>query len=1095
MSQTTSGSPFPAVFASRNRETTASTLPSGSACVFPAASSTQIATLLHRWRHEDPRYTLVVTDTPRTLETLYQDYHTLSGGDMSAAAYFPGWEELPDADLRGVSPEIAGDRLSTLVRLQARARPLCVFTDVQGLLQPVPAPDQLAERTLALRPGDEWEPDALCERLRELGYVFEAEVTDKGEAARRGGVLDLWPPQQADPVRMDFFGDEIDSLRVFRVADQRSVSSLDLLEVLPARETGGGREARLTDYLPGDTRWLWFDYPSIADHAVLYQESRAHADITWAEVRAEAERRCGGGMLLVGDGLSGDPLPLALEPLAGVTPSPEGEVSDRVEQERRGLIRRQVALARSGWTVVFCLNTAGSVARFREAYGDEFRDQAGVFVREGMIAEGVHFPEIELSVVGERDIYGFRKPVRNKYDRHARTRGGHGAEGPRLQGWSDIEPGEWVVHLDHGIGKYLGLYEIDMAGAKQEVLSIEYAGGAKLHVPVSQAHLLTRYMGVGGGTPEPHALGGGAWNRQKTTAEKAVRDLAGHLLRTQALREARSGHAFAADTPWQAEFEATFPFAETADQEAAIRAAKQDMESEKPMDRLICGDVGYGKTEVAMRAAFKAVMDGKQVAMLVPTTVLALQHTQNFRERMAAFPVAIDMLSRLRTPAEQRETLRRLKNGEVDIVIGTHRLVSRDVAFHDLGLVIIDEEQRFGVRHKERLKEMKGLVDILTLSATPIPRTLYLGLVGARDVSTIQTAPRERLPVKTEVHLFDEEVVRNAILRELNRGGQVFFLHNRVQTLELIRRRLVDLVPEARLGVGHGQMPERRLERVLEEFSRGDSDVLLCTTIIESGVDMPNVNTMIIDRADRFGLAELYQLRGRVGRYKHQAHCLLLLPPKGGSRAVSRDRLRMIRKYSALGSGFKIALRDLEIRGAGNLLGPQQSGHIASVGFELYCQLLEQSVRRLKKLPPERVVDVKARIDFLDHRPEAAGEDACCLPVDYIEDEALRVRMYRRVAALATPEAIDGLAEDLADRFGRPPTAVDNLLALARVRVAASERNLREVEVRDRKVHLHTHQGTLVQPNHRFPVLRAETAPDRMRELLTLVLGQDVVAG
>jgi transcription-repair coupling factor (superfamily II helicase) len=473
--------------------------------------------------------------------------------------------------------------------------------------------------------------------------------------------------------------------------------------------------------------------------------------------------------------------------------------------------------------------------------------------------------------------------------------------------------------------------------------------------------------------------------------------------------------------------------------------------------------------------------------MLVPTTILALQHTQTFQERMAAFPVRIEMLSRFRTAHEQRETLQRLRRGEVDIVIGTHRLVSKDVAFHDLGLVIIDEEQRFGVRHKERLKEMKGLVDVLTLSATPIPRTLYLSLTGARDVSTIQTAPRERLPVKTEVYGFEIEPIRKAIVRELNRGGQVFFLHNRVQTLDLIRRKLLEAVPEARISMAHGQMPERQLEGIMRTFSRGDSDVLLCTTIIESGVDMPNVNTMIIDRADRFGLAELYQLRGRVGRYKHQAYCLLLVPADGGSKAVSRERIRVIRKYSALGSGFKIALRDLEIRGAGNLLGPQQSGYIASVGFELYCQLLEQSIRRMKKMPPERIVDVKARMDFLDLRPEAEGPEACCLPVSYVEDEALRVELYRRIAALATQERVEAFAEELADRFGRRPAAVDNMLMVAQIRIAASQKNIREVEVRERKIYLRLPDGSHVQRQHRFPVLKAEAPAAMLEDVLQAI--------
>jgi transcription-repair coupling factor (superfamily II helicase) len=1104
---------FAPVFSTRPDPTTA-TVPSGKgAYTLPACSPAAAAALVRGWMELEPEVpTVVVTDSARSLDTFYQDLHTLLDGDLSRTAFFPGWEDVADADLHGVSPEIAGDRLQTLIRLHADPAGLCVCTHVQSLLQPVPDPDHLGGRVQELSLGMELDPDAFCLTLQGLGYIFEAEVTDKGEAARRGGVLDLWPPNQAEPVRLEFFGSELDSLRRFDPTTQRSEEKCAGIRILPARESASEETAVFTDYLPTDTRWLILDSESVADHAVLAVESMEDVFLTWAELQQDIRKRAGKGRVLTGDRTGGTPLTADLAACAGLADIPGGgDTTARLEQERERLIRQQLALAESGWSVVFCLNTDGSRARFLETYGHlintrgqpahmnissegQARADRNVHlcgltpcVVTGMLSEGFRFSEWQLSVVGERDLYGLRKPARSKYDPHASTRRKTGSAGERFTTGSDIEPGEWVVHLEHGIGKYLGLFEIEMAGQTQEVLSIEYAGGAKLHVPVSQAHLLSRYMGVGGTVPEPHTLGGSAWHRQKAVAEKAVRDLAGQLLRTQAMRESHPGHAFPSDTPWQAEFEATFPFTETADQEEAIRAVKADMERTRPMDRLICGDVGYGKTEVAMRAAFKAVMDGKQVAMLVPTTVLALQHTQTFRERMAAFPVSIEMLSRFRTAGEQKEVIRRMAAGQVDIVIGTHRLTSQDVRFHDLGLVIIDEEQRFGVRHKERLKEMKGLVDVLTLSATPIPRTLYLSLTGARDVSSIQTAPRERLPVQTEVLAFDEERIRSAILREMNRGGQIFFLHNRVQTLNLMRRRLMALVPEARISMGHGQMAERHLEGVVRSFANGDSDVLLCTTIIESGIDLPNVNTMIIDRADRFGLAELYQLRGRVGRYKHQAHCLLLLPEGGGSKAVARERLRAIRKYSALGSGFKIALRDLEIRGAGNLLGPQQSGHIASVGFELYCQLLEQSIRRMKKLPPERLVETTARLDFLDLRPEAAGDNACTLPASYIEDEALRVDLYRRIAALATRNKVEALRTEMRDRFGRLPAAAEHLLQVAEVRIAASDAGLREVEVRDRKVYLRKPDGTALQPHHRYPRLSATTASEQLQELLELV--------
>ena len=1082
--------PFPAAF-QLLPETVDLYLPSGSACTLPACSASAAAGVLRCWMSTAPLHTVVVADSVRTLDTLYQNFHTLSGTEMADTAYFPGWEDLTDADLHGVSPEIAGDRLQTLTRLHLSKEPFVIFTDIQSLMQGVPEPETLAGHTLNLSRSKQVDLDPFCEQLLSMGYSFEAEVTDKGEAAKRGGVLDLWPPDQPFPLRVELFGDEVDSLRSFDPATQRSLEKMSELQILPARESATGTQAHFTDYLPKHTRWFFFDYESVADHAVLYAHSRDEVHLSWPELQHQISLHSSAGILRSGDTVQGDPLPIEIEACAGLSEVPKlGDSSAYLEEERLKLIQQQCGLARSGWTVVFCLNTEGSKARFLEAYTLLFENVPNVHFVNGMISEGFRFPGLQLSVVGEQDLYGLRKPIRNKYDPHASTRSAGAQAGTRLSGWTEIEPGEWVVHLDHGIGKYLGLYEIEVAGQSQEVLSIEYAEGAKLHVPVSQAHLLSRYMGVGGTVPEAHRLGGSSWSRQKITAEKAVRDLASQLLQTQALREANPGYSFAPDNAWQAEFEATFPFSETADQELAIQATKQDMEQSQPMDRLICGDVGYGKTEVAMRASFKAVMDGKQVAMLVPTTILALQHYQSFQERMAAFPVKIEMLSRFRTAAESRDVLERLVKGQVDIVIGTHRIVSNDVHFKDLGLVIIDEEQRFGVRHKERLKEMKAMVDVLTLSATPIPRTLYLSLTGARDVSSIQTAPRERLPVKTEVHEFDAEVIRKAMLRELNRGGQIFFLHNRVQTLDKIRRILMEAVPEARISMAHGQMPERQLEGIIRSFSNGNSDILLCTTIIESGVDMPNVNTMIIDRADRFGLAELYQLRGRVGRYKHQAYCLLLLPSKGGSKAIARERIRVIRKYSALGSGFKIALRDLEIRGAGNILGSQQSGHIASVGFELYCQLLEASIRKLKKLPPEKIVDVKIRIDFLDLRPDSVEEDAaCCIPIPYIEDEALRVEMYRRIAAVSTMDKLEELQQEIQDRFGRLPPAAQNALQVARIRIAAADLNVREVDVQKGKVVLKTPTGNHVQPDHRYPRLQKQTPREKLKELLELLQG------
>ncbi|MCX6998358.1 MAG: transcription-repair coupling factor [Kiritimatiellaeota bacterium] len=705
------------------------------------------------------------------------------------------------------------------------------------------------------------------------------------------------------------------------------------------------------------------------------------------------------------------------------------------------------------------------------------------------LSGGFTVPARRWMAVTESDLYGFRKALPGRYELHGRRPGPARAPALRVAEWTDLQPGELVVHVDHGIGKYLGLYEIEFQGRQQEVLAIEYAEKARLYVPVSQAHVLSRYVGLGRHRPEVHALGGRRWEREKSAAATATRDLAGQLLETQAARATLPGHAYAPDTPWQHEFEAAFPFQETPDQLAAIMAVKRDMESARPMDRLICGDVGYGKTEVAMRAAFKAVMDGRQVAMLVPTTILAQQHFETFAERFAAYPFSIEMLSRFRSRAQQAEVVRRLRAGGVDIVIGTHRLVQPDVAFKDLGLVIIDEEQRFGVAHKEQIKQLRQLVDVLTLTATPIPRTLYFSLTGARDLSTIQTPPRDRLPVETIVAPLSDELVRAAILREINRGGQVFYLHNRVRTIEHVRQSLRALVPEARIEAAHGQMPEGQLAGLMRRFVHGEFDVLLCTTIIESGMDIPAVNTILIEHADRFGLADLYQLRGRVGRYKHQAYAYLLLPRHGRLFDTARQRIGAIKQFGSLGAGFKLALRDLEIRGAGNLLGAEQSGHIVAVGFDLYCQLLKRSVAALKGEKPALLVEVETRLDFLDlSTAGAAGAGAAVLPHAYIEDENLRVRAYGDIAAASSAGDLNRLRASLRDRFGPLPPAAERLLKVAGLRILAAARGLQFIEVIGDKVMLRRGADWL-QVDSRFPRLSSATPAAKLDELLRLVRG------
>jgi transcription-repair coupling factor (superfamily II helicase) len=644
---------------------------------------------------------------------------------------------------------------------------------------------------------------------------------------------------------------------------------------------------------------------------------------------------------------------------------------------------------------------------------------------------------------------------------------------------------------------------------EQEVLALEFADEAKLYVPLEQAYLVSRYVGAGKKSPPLSLLGDGRWARAKIKAAASIFDYAGKMLAVQAERETHSGYAFAPDTKWQTEFEHSFPFRETPDQMKAIIDTKIDMERPRPMDRLICGDVGFGKTEVAVRAAFKAVMDGKQVAVLAPTTVLAQQHFEVFRQRMLDYPVRIEMLSRFRSQSEQKKVLQLLREGGVDIVIGTHRLISGDVVFKDFGLVVIDEEQRFGVLHKEKFKELFKLVDVLTLSATPIPRTLYLSLVGVKDMSTIETPPLNRLPVETVVSAYDERLIRAAIDRELERQGQIFFLHNRVATIERVRDRIVDLCPQARVEIGHGQMDADELEGVMARFIAGNIDVLVCTTIIESGLDIPNANTIIIDRADQFGLADLYQLRGRVGRAEHKAYAYLLLPREMMTVGSARKRISAIKQYSSLGAGFRIAMRDLEIRGAGSILGTAQSGHIVAIGFDLYCQLLKQAVAQLKGKKPQFRLDVDLNLDFVATNeaefvapptPRSGGFSTvgahgeasslekipAFIPITYVSDPSLRIRAYRDVAEVTTHEQLQRLRRDWRDRFGPFPPAVDNLFGLIEIKLAAAKSGTNRVEVRERKLML-TRRGDFILVAGKFPRLVGAKIEQHLGEILELI--------
>lgn len=1070
---------------------------------------------------------LMVTESQKALDVLYRNLDSVAS-NLDALSYslprqhenkataipvycYPSWNVIPDKKALP-DADVEGNRLKCLVEL--RKTRAIVATCIQALMQPAPSPDLLGAMMVTLKTGDEHDPEKLAGQFESTGYQFVPEVTSKGHVALRGGLIDIWPVNEPLPVRMEFFGNTLESMRFFDYATQRSEYKTELVTIAPANENLSGSQdprakSHFTEYIPDNTVVIWYDtwqsadingaetQGNIAVHAAMYEEAVQEASaqnmmFSYKETLSYLAERSGTGHVFTGARCITDAeiikVDTGLEPIQGVGAMEHGLFEpDVFERERGRFINRLLAEAENGKRVFLFFDTTGAAQRFRETHPSK-----GFKICHGALTDGFVYSGSGLVVVSERDITGYHKELAGKRDSGKKRRERKRLSGDTISDWTSIEPGELVVHLEHGIGKYLGLYEMDFNGRRQEVLTIEYADNAKLHVPAAHVNLLSRYVGAAGRRAQLHRLGGRAWAREKAAAQEAVRDFAASLLEVQAERDARPGHAFPSDTPWQHEFEAAFPYEETGDQLQAVDDIKNDMESQKPMDRLVCGDVGYGKTEAAMRAAFKAVMSGRQVAMLVPTTVLAQQHFDIFTERMSAYPVRIELLSRFRTAAEQQNIIKALKTGAVDIVIGTHRLVQNDVTFKDLGLAIIDEEQRFGVEHKEKFKRMQNLVDVLTLTATPIPRTLYMSLAGTRDISMIQTAPRERLPVETVVAHNTDAIVRKAILDEINRGGQVYYLHNRVMTIDIVRRRLGALVPEARITVGHGRMNAHDLAGVMRRFCDSEFDVLLCTTIIESGMDIPNVNTIIIDRADRFGLAELHQLRGRVGRSSKKAYAYLLIAPHGKMASAARRRLAAVARYSELGSGFKLALRDLEIRGAGNILGAAQSGHIAAVGFDLYCQLLRSAIARLQNNPQaverSRIINVDLDFDFIDASPAMVETpNSACIPRGYIEDETTRVQVYRKIAAVNTTTMLPALIEELEDRFGSIPAPLKRLIRVAEIKVTAAGKHVSAVVVKDRKLYLTKGSG-FIYVNGKLPRLAGSDTDDMLDEIKNILL-------
>ena len=980
---------------------------------------------------------------------------------QSPALYFPKHstqdiEILPD-------PESLAERISVLSRWRESGgeTPNALLICTESLVETVPAAQEIENQRRTLEVGAKLDVEAFLEDLDGAGYERVPVVMERGQFARRGGIVDFFSWQAEEPLRLEFFDDELESIRSFDIHHQASIRRMDRAGIILQLSEEAADEGKVEDYFQPDDLVL--------------------------VVGGDESRPC--HVRLLEDAAPGE---MVEDYATAIHENPLGvfDASDFVLHEAR---RKQFQMQMKewqgqGWRTVIFFHSEAERERFSELVSTMEVNAPESLL--GLLYRGFTIPAAKLAVLTGAEIFGRHQHTR-------RLRGAKLDDPETLRKARDVlrelRDGDLVVHSDHGIARFGGVStRIAPGGRREEVLVLHYADEAKFFVPVAQAHMVTRYVGVGGKAPALSKLGGASWQKTRKSAEKSVEEFAAKMLTISAERQSVTGFAYPHDTKWQVEFENSFLYRETPDQLRCVEDIKQDMESPKAMDRLLCADVGFGKTEVAIRAAFKAVMSGKQVAILVPTTVLARQHWVNIRERMSEFPVTVEMLCRLTPKKNEKKIIQGVRDGTVDIVVGTHRVISKDVRFKDLGLVVIDEEQRFGVKHKERFKEMFRFVDVLTLSATPIPRTLYLALMGMRDMSTIETPPPNKQAVQTMICPYDERVIKQAVDAELDRGGQIFFLHNRVMTIERVAQRIRELCPGAKVIIGHGQMDEELLEDVMHTFVDGRADVLVCTTIIESGVDIPNANTIIIDRADRFGLADLYQLRGRVGRGGQQAHAYLLLPRDAVTAGDARKRVNAIKQYAGLGSGFKIALRDLEIRGAGNLLGTEQSGHIAAVGFDMYCQMLKQAVNKMQGRRVSRPIDVALRADFLVQTEAlmvqaAAGATPAFLPTPFMEDTRMRITAYRQLGEVMTRKELDELESQWRDQFGdKLPHAVQNLLTCASIRLAAAHAGISEVEIKDRKLML-TRNGKLVMIHGKFPRLAERLGHKQLAETLTML--------
>jgi transcription-repair coupling factor (superfamily II helicase) len=1078
-----------------------------------------LITILLRRAVERP-FLLVVADN-RAAEDLLpvlRAFAELTGAaDPDSVVSLPARDVLPFQNL-SPHPEIQEERATALWKI-ATGRASIVIAPVAATTIRLRSADYYADLARVLRRGESFDLERLLQHMNTVGYTSADVVEMPGQYAVRGGILDVYSPEADRPVRVEFFGDEIESMRKFDPASQRSSNPVDEVVLLPLTETPmteellGSINARLSGKRITGTQEIveqavrdsgagvfpgWEFYAPVAgadrtifdllpDARVLLDEPeilRQELDRNWGRIE-EAHERSGVGDLVRPTDLYLAPEAWAerISAIAGAdfeylaiarNELPEvaflSQPATRFHGAVPALIEEVQKLVGSGTQVILAAPNTGEVERLADMFteynasyrlgsrtrgGESYADETSYFSGEVLTAtllkaylpEGFVLPEAHLAVFGARDLFDESDLVASRPQRQKSKVSAF------LSDFRDLQVGDYVVHVEHGIGQYQGLKEINQGDGTAEFMLLEYAEAARLYVPLTRLDLVQKYRSSEGAKPVLNHLGTAQWAKTKARVRKAMKDMTDELLKLYAQRQSAQGHAFPTDTEWMKEFEDAFEYNETEDQAEAIIDVKRDMESQLPMDRLLCGDVGYGKTEVAMRAAFKAISDNKQVAVLAPTTVLAFQHYETFRQRFNTFPVTVEMISRFRSAKQIKEILQRVEAGKVDILIGTHRLLSKDVKFADLGLLVVDEEQRFGVRHKERIKQMRTQVDVLTMSATPIPRTLHMSLVGLRDMSVIETPPKDRMAIQTVVANWDYKLIQSAIEQELDREGQVYFVHNRVETIWEIAAKIQELVPRARIAVGHGQMGEGELEKVMLKFMHHEADILVSTTIIENGLDIPLCNTILINRADRLGLSELYQLRGRVGRSSRRAYAYLLLPSEIELTPIARRRLAALKEFSDLGAGFKIAALDLELRGAGNLLGGEQSGHIEAIGFELYTQMLERAVREMKgeEGPDEAGIQLNLGLNIR-------------IPSDYIAEENQRLRMYKRVAGVETESQLRDVRMELTDRYGKPPGAVRNLLEYATLKLAAMEAGATVIERKRDLVNIKFRQNAAIDP-------------------------------